>query len=125
MYYYNLSKVKNDINIFIFIFQHGNWRCVSQDYCSKLKYYVNVEMINQERPYKVYDRECLETCPKDTEEKIEGNVHTCKKCTDCSKECSGNTIRSIESLRSFEGCTRILGDLTIQINGSKLFIFLF
>ena len=42
-----------------------------------------------------------------------------QKCIDCSKECPGKTIRTLEGLRSFEGCTRITGDLTIQINGSK------
>ena len=42
-----------------------------------------------------------------------------QKCRDCSKECTGTTIRSLEVLRTFEGCTKILGDLTIQISGSK------
>ena len=46
-----------------------------------------------------------------------------QKCIDCSKECPGKTIRTLEGLRSFEGCTRITGDLTIQINGSKLKTF--
>ena len=49
-----------------------------ESYCNKLKSYVNVEMINQERPYKVYDGKCLESCPADTEESVKGNKHTCE-----------------------------------------------
>ena len=66
------------LNVDLLLFQHGNWRCVLESYCNKLKSYVNVEMINQERPYKVYDGKCLESCPADTEESVKGNKHTCE-----------------------------------------------
>ena len=75
-----------------------------------------------ERSYKNYKGKCLEHCPPDTEEEIieSQNISTCKKCDDCAKECPGQTIRSLETLKKFQGCTKIMGDLTIQITGKNI-----
>ena len=43
-------------------------------------------------------------------------------CEDCTKECPGTIIRSLEALRKLEGCTTIVGDLSIQISGSKYLV---
>ena len=110
---------------------YENWRCISTEKCSEKKTRFNAETIGMERSYKNYKGKCLEHCPPDTEEEIiqSENISTCKKCDDCAKECPGQTIRSLETLKKFQGCTKIMGDLTIQITGSKfialLHIYLF
>ena len=69
---------------------YGNWRCISENECSEKVTHFNAETIDQERPYKIYERKCLEYCPPKTEElQKENNIWTCKECHDCSKECTG------------------------------------
>ncbi len=41
-------------------------------------------------------------------------------CKNCPKECNGEVISSLEVLADFEGCTKITGDLTIQISGENV-----
>ena len=75
-----------------------------------------------ERSFKDYLGQCLENCPAGTEEEIipSRNLYTCKPCDDCAKECPGQIIRSLETLKKFEGCTKINGDLAIQISGKNI-----
>ena len=117
----SLLKVRFYLNIILkqyidlISLQYENWRCISQAKCSEKKTRFNAETIGMEKSYKNYQGKCLEHCPPDTEEVNS----TCKKCVDCAIECPGEIIRSLETLRKFEGCTKIIGNLAIQISGSK------
>ena len=100
---------------------YENWRCISMEKCAEKKTRYNAETINMERSYKNYLGKCLEECPPGTEDHEVGDISTCKMCgADCAKECPGQTIRSLETLKKFEGCTKIIGDLTIQITGQNV-----
>ena len=43
--------------------QYDDWRCITEEECKNMTYYVNDITINQERSYKIYMGSCLEHCP--------------------------------------------------------------
>lgn len=98
------------------LLKYERWRCISESQCRNITYSYNVETIDQQKPYKTYMGECLEHCPPATKEKSDGNRLTCEDCKDCPKECPGDLISSLEDLNRFDGCTKIVGDLTIQLS---------
>ena len=59
--------------------QYGNWRCISKSECKEKISHYNDLTIDQERPYKNYEGECLEYCPPKTEEiRVDEFNWTCK-----------------------------------------------
>eukprot|EP00094_Tigriopus_californicus_P010060 TCALIF_09701-PA protein Name:"Similar to INSR Insulin receptor (Homo sapiens)" AED:0.09 eAED:0.20 QI:0/0.77/0.8/1/1/1/10/426/1712 len=101
---------------------YKDWICINETDCSEKKTFNNVgDDFKEGRPLKSYDNKCIEECPRDTKEKTRADgIETCVQCFDCPKPCGGGTITSLEDLKSFEDCTHVRGDLTIQISGSNV-----
>ncbi|KAK3802519.1 hypothetical protein RRG08_033179 [Elysia crispata] len=95
-------------------------RCLTDKECSQLE--LQDGTMSSEGPVSYSDKngpnKCLQTCPADyiVELDKESQFKKCVRCEGpCPKECNGKNIHSIQTVEEFSDCSKIIGDLTIEI----------
>ncbi|KAH9503303.1 hypothetical protein Btru_068698 [Bulinus truncatus] len=99
-------------------YTHLNRRCLTDRECLSLKNNSegrSPKLLHGEKGEPNY---CVYNCPQNytSSESKEKNYTECVKCTEfCHKECNGLEITGIQDAQKLQGCSKIVGSLTIQI----------
>jgi hypothetical protein len=104
---------------------YKNWTCITKDECmNKTSCETNIDptqkvqyKIIQDRPH--MPDECVTDCPGGYEPRQQGRFSECVECQDCHKTCNGEHVNSVAKAVVLSGCTRIKGDLEIQVSKSR------